>query len=122
MGDADKPRAPETHPVEATLAGGSDLHSAERHFGLRPVEIRGDQWVQIGRGFSGRPPTLDPASVLRWQAELEEHIRDLPSEPMLKDSIRFTVERIGGQAPCDDVVLEQIVRPVHARRWPKLKR
>jgi hypothetical protein len=118
MGDADKPRAPETHLVEVTLAGESNLHAAERHFGQRPVEIRGDRWVQLGYGFPGRPPTLDPASVPRWQAELEERIRGLPSEPMLKDSIRFIVERIGGQAPCDDVVLERVVRPVHARLWP----
>jgi hypothetical protein len=72
MGDADKPRAPETHLVEATLAGESNLHAAERHVGQRPVEIRGDRWVQLGYGFPGRPPTLDPALVPRWQAELEE--------------------------------------------------
>jgi hypothetical protein len=110
----------QVHLVEARLSPEGGLRAAELHLRWVLVQVLpgGDRWVPIGRRPSGRPPVLDSTAIPGLQAELGEHLRSLPGAPSLKSSVEFIVKRLGIRAPCDDVVLEQIVRPVHQKLWP----
>jgi hypothetical protein len=107
---------PKVISAEARIEGRSSLRVAERHFGVRPVEIFGDRWVKQGYKIAGRKPA-DPALIQELRGVLEAHWQSRQRKPKQQEGIDFIQQRTKHLSRVS--IERRIVRPVYQKLWPR---